>query len=795
MRLSKYLLLVVCVVGLWSDIALGIPNSFRVTNRSSEPYTGVVDVTLPIPPGEVSSVAELQNILADGQPTAIRVIKYHREAGVTSIAAVRLTTRLSLAPNEDRTVTLQVGSNNPPAFSLGSAIAAIGPDIASRIIIGARMGSQPECYTTLMGPVEILDANNVNFTVRWRVRPHCSSGTLPLSATVYMRLGSGDNHARFTLLLGNDTLERAVSGGINADVSLYVADPLQVAFHEPQAYGGAPLAGTLLGYRRYRLLQQTETIADGVRVPFYFNVGVGPEGSSQVRSARAAAANPANQILGLASYQAYRAGEVLGLNGVIPAPRFATVGEGRAALESTCGPAAGAAATGYKGVICQHPYFTGDQGDFGASAPVFAQQIVHTGSLCPLRHAFVGVSGEWLRPSASSYWSMQNGQERPVTLARQPNLMLWNDAVHQVGFYNSAEHQHYIARIPTASNSFSSGSSNYSRWDEEHDSFNSQAAVALLVGSEDLLDMLRIHVRTLWWNHYNWYRRPAMTAPRAIGRAGQSVMLLSSFFDDAESNQVLQAFGAKIRDVVRPFVSQQRSQVGFAHTGAGPVNATGIYTECLAGAYPQVGAPSQANCATVYGWQHGFLIQSVALLMRSGVEASSATAVVSDLLTDYDYYFGAGGSPVTLFLRNAPDVRAFGGIGSTWWAGYAVAAALMPNHPRSAQLLAEYVQAVLAPLVEGAPRVNQHWSADDRWNTFEDIVNGLFDSPNFVDLPGSPPGGTLRVPEPSKRELRRLRAEQRRLKREAKRLEREAKKAARKSLKRNRLQQSGRSGR
>lgn len=86
-----------------------------------------------------------------------------------------------------------------------------------------------------------------------------------------------------------------------------------------------------------------------------------------------------------------------------------------------------------------------------------------------------------------------------------------------------------------------------------------------------------------------------------------------------------------------------------------------------------------------------------------------------------------------------PHIQSLGGIGSNWWAGFAIAAAVMPNHPNSSAVLNHYARNYLFPVVENSAVKQTYWRELDTYIVFEDsnalVFQGSADSIDGAELP------------------------------------------------------------
>lgn len=677
----------------------------RFENRSNAAYSGWVYATLPIPRGVAPDAATLALVtLSDpitgaALPTVATPLKWHWTAGArSSIALASVRTRVDLAPQQriEYPAIWGTGLSGPFVWNQPLASWISSGTLAQDVHLLARFQGDPNEWIGLPpGPVRTLDRNAAALIARGRthfVRRDDPSIVHPLSLTTYWSLQSDQAHGSVTFVVGNDTLERPVAGGIQI-ADLYLSHRLPF-LALPKARPTQPVDGPVIaGDTASWGLLHNQTLADGQEyaVDFAFAVTTDPNDPA-FASMRAAADSP---LIGIADFRTWSNSRAAGPIGYLPAPRFATLADGRAALE----PAATlptSLPTDDLGIVNRNPPQTGDQPDFMAGIPVFYLQALQTGSSAPLMKALVAAKRESWRPS--HYWDGTGSAADRASLVRYPELFFWSGRPH----YDPSWNLQYPQWNTRAGAFVPGNTSGWAGMDNQHFGHNAVRAAYELTADPFLGDLLRANLSIAYWDFFtDWM--PATEAERT-GRCLKEAVLLYSLFPDAPEAPALRTAIERKLQVFANTALQFDQRYSFA---------------AIAAVHDDVRVPlsQQFPGQDVHmSWQAGFHLEAMVQARRI-LANPYAEAILRHYLDHAHQLFVADGTPKTYTLMSDPTQFSTGGIGHAWWTGWVLADQVFPSNQNHALLqdrLRPLVRTALTPTVPGTL-----WWANDRWRCFE----------------------------------------------------------------------------
>jgi hypothetical protein len=668
---------------------------FSVDNRAAGARSEVLRVTLPLPPGAITDAAELRGISVDGVAAEVVPLtwRYDPATGArASIALAQLRVPITLAAGEVRELTPVRDGSAPPPHAIGAATAAWLPRAAQDAVVRVRLTDDRELTAPLfVGEAAVVQPGDVSRTVRHRGHFVDAGGAPhPLSLTVYATQDAGSDHGELVVLVGNDTLEQPVSGGIAVRaVTVEAAAPFRFGVRDPDAYGIAPPAPA--DVEAWPLVGADTVIADGASLVFRGRWAVSEATDGATHASFRASLE--HRLLPLASYDAWRASDAAMAIGWLPEP-LGTPDERRAAVEPDCARRLVGTPVAHLGYVNQAPPSTGDQPDFGAATPVFFRQAVETGSPCPLRPAALAVDREALRPSF--YWMTRDGAEDRVRSPDFPELFFWSGRPH----YDPSWNPQYPEWTTRASGFVVGDDHGWRPMDDQHYGNNAVRAVYALTGDAYLRELLVAHQTLVTWMAFTDYA-PNLGAERSM-RLMEEALALYAVEDDTPTAAALRAGALAKNRLVLADVEARLLRVESPSYGL--VRNDGRVDLCAQ-------FPDQD---VVMAWQTGFNMEFQALALRHGWEPATAAAIAGHYLDAADLFFLPDGTPVTYFLESDPAQRTLGGIGEAWWAGWVQLAERLPEHPSSA-LLTGPVKARLCAAV--TPASGPYGDAQ-RWQSF-----------------------------------------------------------------------------
>jgi len=629
--------------------------SFTVDNRSMRARTEVVRVTLPFPRGAAPDATALRGVSVEGVPAELVPLEWHYRSDTgarDSIALAQLRVPLTLEAGARRAFSPRVDGSTPPEHTFGPETAAW---IGASGLAGARVHAVLSDGTVLKAPLfaptfVALDAGRVTQTLRHRTHFSGPSGAHPLSLTTYATLDAGLDQGEVIVLVGNDTLEQPVSGGVAIErLEVLARAPFRFGLREPAAYGVTPPDAA--DDETWLLVSTPTNLGDGANLVFRGRWAVSPARSGPTYESFLAALDA--RLFPLATHDAWTASGAAGVTGFMP-PLRGMDELRRAAVEPECTRAVVGTPVSHLGEINRAPPSTGDQPDFGSGLPRFALAAIETGLPCSLRTASLAVDREVLRPSF--YWMRRGDAEDRVNSTDFPSLFFWSGRLHFDPSQNRGQPL-WLPRIER--DGFVPGE--FHGWgpmDDQHYGNNAVRAVYELTGDPFLRDVLVAHQTLLTWMFFTGYA-PSLGAQRSMRLMKEAVALYA--VDDEGPAAGPMRDGAIAKNLL--LLAEARARVS---AGLSPAHGT-VRND---GRVPLSVGPDGAPREVVMAWQTGFHMEYQALAVRNGWDATTAREVVSLYTERAADFFRDDGTPVTYFVAAEPDVLEVGGIGVTWWAGW-----------------------------------------------------------------------------------------------------------------------------
>ncbi len=640
------------------------PKVVMATNPGTAPVLAWYPTSVSFPRGEMAA-ANLNNIGPAGRPAFGSPLKTWDDG---SVAIAQYKIPYYLQPGEIAVETLV----NRPAVPLGFQFnEELGNFIASGLLpyglrVQCNSGGQVLMAYPFTGEWKLLRSDSVSLAFRYRGRfytgvplnPH------PLSFTLYAEAELLSPIIKMTLVIGNDTLESPVAGGIEvSNWSLTCVKPMRI--QNEQAYGSKSCVladGQQIVIRSFICASNDQIWIDTMNVMAQ------------------------HELIGLQQYEQHQASRGLMthqpmMNPRFPASQILTV---KSQVDASVAPLVGETKTWF-GTINMNPPSTGDQPDFGAGHPF--TKAMQSYSLKLLNRHWLGVLREGMHPS--HFWETRNGKQEWCSLIDYPTLFFWSSRPHWHPSWNP-EYPVWQAR-----GQLDMGPTDgWGTQDNQHMQNNGLRAMYELSGEYYLRDLCHSTCSILFWNfHTKWAN--ATEAERGARTMKESYAMASLFRDTPEGARLMEAFNLKC-GVFDAHAEGNRSQYGMPVVGPfnscdGRVNG-GVWC-----------APYPGNTIAV-AWQTGFHMELLSI--RSNPPLSYLDAAHT--------YFLPDGTPKTYFPMPAPNDYTTGGIGLSWWAGWIMLAEKHPEHPNSAFILS----AVKAKVDQAINPVSGYFSDSDRWKAW-----------------------------------------------------------------------------
>lgn len=692
--------------------------SYLIENRSNTKVNAFVKVILPFAKGEYYDQGWQE--AETKTPVILTPIKWHIEGGRKgSVALAQALFPLTLPPQSKVIGKLFTGEpvKDPPPFFFGQNLLNLaGAGLLQQSFIAGLKVNGVYCTATLQGAAVALNANQYSATFRFRDYFNCQGTILRhASATFYVTAYSGKDYGEITVVLGNDNVEAVHGDFVFEDYSLFSLNPFDIEVLNRPAFG-ASLPTNLFGYKRNQLVGPGN-LADGQTIAHRVKFIVRGNAEDEANFA-ASLSQPIGEWLGVAGPDHWRNSEALGATGFIPSPRFPTVTSGYNALTHHCTDTVNAGPFDHIGMVNKNPPSTGDQPDFMAGSPIFAQQAVQTQNACGLRRALPSVYREALRPQ--QYWY----QADPAKQETWPDLFFWSSRIHYDWNWNTGKGANIWQ---SRTQPFQAGDSRgWGSMDEEHYGHNHLRAYYELTADPFIGDKLLYYNTMGAWNFYTGQtsgrgRFHAMGAERAFGRSGKEALAIAQFFPDSfAGNFLITKDAEKVNTTAVNAINANVTNYGFAMVQAQQDARIGPSLACMQGAFePQL--PRTGDCSCPMAWQTGFTLEKLYQNITKGVAKANAEALMDKYLDAAPLYFDTAGVPYTYFLSKAPTLpagRAQGGIGIQWWAGWLLAAKARPNHPQAAFINGAVKSQVSQSWTQGSIE-DQYWYTNQKWQTVQ----------------------------------------------------------------------------
>lgn len=686
----------------------------KTTSKNRSPYQRLdwVKTSIPFPMGAVPKAEGLNEYTTPNGICDLELLKKHPDGSV-AIALLRHAEKFQIY--EEKEVPVFKGPRAEFGFAPGQKIAewVKSPHFYTDVLWKVKFVGDPDTY---YAGFDLLNAGVVSqgrAHVTIRLRSHFVSLGLgpknahPLSLTTYLTFESFTNNASVIFVIGNDTLERPIPGGIKIEsLEILLKPPVRLEFYQPNQWGMSDWNQLIPGFWSRSVPMSSQDLADGQTIAFRGRLTCEDTDPSSIywNSFLASVSDP---LYGICDYASWKNSRSLGLTGLIPEPKFLEVQTPvvRLMLEGQANFPYQGDVFSWFGLINQNPAGTGDQPDFGATAPVFAQQCIQAGTSAPLLSAIVQGDREALRPTY--YWKTEGNLESRVKIVDFPELFFWNGRPH-FDFSWNEKYPAWKSRTNQAQDmAFNPGDFHgWSAMDNQHASHNHLRALYELTGDMYYQDILRYNLSTLYWNYFTgWFHN--VEAERC-GRIMKEALALCLLFPDVpESLRLKGKLVEKNKDV---FLQRLRIEI--------PAHGYGVATVSLFDSCdPRVMGGRQCNPQNpniiVAGWQTGFHLEFQAKLHELGWDTQTTGEILKSYLDSYEFYFLPNGEPITYFLVTDPKTFETGGIGIYWWAGWLRAASVLPNHP-SSQKIQDSTAGLLKAELDRI-RSGKFWSDQDRW--------------------------------------------------------------------------------
>lgn len=702
--------------------ALDVPlPSATFENFSQTTYYGFVKASLPLPKGEWAGDKPLMATTEDGEAVEFLPLKYYLENGDKHSVSIAQAIFRAKLPNGRRTINFYKKATPVEPFQFGQELLKyIAAGTIQQHIVASYTGPNGvPCYASVDGAWEWMQATPRHNVLRIRNHPTCNGAVnRDVSFTWYWELLSNQNHGNFYLVVGNDTLENPVSGGLQiSSVDLFVKPPFEMGVFYPSGWGFGGVTNEL-GFRKFRLLTNT-TLSDAQTFAFKGRWGVFSPQSQFERESFLVAANqsPTMEMIGTPDFASVQNVPSFGAAGWYP-PRRATEAQQRSAVAYHCTQTLQGGPASYFGEINQRPPSTGAQPDFMSNVSIFQQQALHGQTMCPARTAILAVLKESYRPSFY-WWTPPNGVERRVESADWPTLFFWSSRIMYNWSWNSGKGADIWQSRVTLPVGTTQG---WDPYDTQHIGWNSLHSLYELTGDVWVGDVIKYYQTILYWNYFGarfdpqnrsgWSR---VDTDRGFGRTYKMATQSFEYFP-FDAPLMKTAMKDKLGLVFRAMIANNKAQKGFAFLeNQGVDGRIQLTTDCQNGNFVAQGV-SPGNCNVVVAWQYGLLAEGVALAIKNGQNTTDAMAIGQMLMDDVDKYFAPDGSAKTYFLIANPNLYSQGGFHLSWWGGWFMLAKYFPNHPKQSVINA--FKPHYEGFMESRTPIDQHWKNQDGWKVY-----------------------------------------------------------------------------
>lgn len=654
--------------------ALGVSGNKQVvvTNPTNKTIFTWIHSTVSFAKGEMA-VKEVDRYGAIGLPSASRVMKTWDDG---SVCLLGIKIPYYLTPGGVAINDVGPRDAAPSIFEWHPALLDYLAAVFSDVKVTCQSGGQTLTALPLLGTWKFLQVDPVTIAVRYRTHFY---GGMPavqkeLSCTAYAEVETLSPVVKLTFVIGNDSLEKPVSGGIEVTNFQVTASKPGLIQNDPSYQGHSCI------------------LADGQQVAFQYFLNASPTETVFQDTIEALAQC---QIVGLQVYGQHQESKGLMTHFDLPNPRFGVAELVNVHNQVDAQNAAPLFANAKEAVwgINKNPPSTGDQPDFGAGHPM--TKVLQSYSMRLFNRHFVGVLKDSFRPS--HYW--ENGTNGPeyCSLTNYTTLFFWSGRPH---WHPSWNPEYPVWQARGQLNTGDMGG--WGGADNQHTSNQNLRAVYELSGNWYLRDLCHSYVSVVYWNFFNPKWAGATEAERS-GRIMKEAYALASLFRDTPEGQFLlnavQVKGGVFDAEVSAYFSQYK------------VPALAPFNSCDSRVNGGTWcAPYPGNTIAV-AWQTGFH-------MEWEWTRSQIQGVAPDLryLMHVDKYFNTDGTPKTYFPLPAPADAIYGGIGLSWWAGWVMMAEKFKKEPTVATQC-QFILSAVKPRIQQQinSSVQGYFGNEDRW--------------------------------------------------------------------------------
>lgn len=637
-----------------------------VSNHTPHNFLDWVTATIFFKQGE-KQVSELRQY---GPKNSIFAWKLKQRWEDGSVKQARIDCPFFLTPNQLTYIPLEDGAAHLiPSFEIHpSLFEKVRQGFLNAFTVTCNVGGTPAITVPLMGHAKILSNSTSHLSIRYR--SHFYTGLLAvkhaLSCTVYVDLFHLSPIARVTVVIGNDTLEMPVPGGMGITNFQINSTPAFQTFQR-QAYGSMNFG-----------LGDGQTMA----VKGVLNFATD---DIHVQSANALTRST---FIGFDYYPTIKESGALSVS-PLPSPRFDTAQEILTAHAQVNAQISfpNAETKAHLGHVNQNPPSTGDQPDFASTMPNDLQKACMAYSTKALDRVFLSVLRESFRPSF--YWETRDSIEDRCNLQNYPTLFFWSGRPHYHPSWNP-EYPAFQAR-----GAMNTGA--YDGWggsDNQHLSNNHLRYLTELSNDSYLTDICKYYVSLDYWNWFTKYLNNT-DAERATRLLKDAYAMAVMFKGEPDADILMEKVLIKSQ-VIKNAVTQTLNQYGVP--GYAPFDSCDPRVNNALWCQPY---PGSTICVA---WQTGFHMEAEAIFG-------------GDLryLEHADKYFAPNGDRKTYFPFPNPNDFTTGGIAYTWWSGWVMLALKYPNHP-GAQFIIQNVKPKIEQ--EFTPSSGQYFDNDDRWRAW-----------------------------------------------------------------------------
>jgi len=661
-----------------SKIASAGPSIARtivVTNPTNKQLLSWVNTSLSFAQGELLE-ANADSYGVVGLPSTTRVLKKWFDG---SVSILQVKHPVYLAPGGTQIISANTKSPDMTEYQFHPEFQAyLNAGNLLNFQVRCTVGGQPLVVNPFIGTSKILSFTPGTLAMRFRAHFHTT--TMPatqhaLSCTVYAEIEAISPILKLTVVIGNDTLELPIVGGVQVD-NVQLVHQGQGALQNPDSYQG-----------------MSTFLSDGQQMAFRYFVST----SNDTIWLDTISALSKCEITGLQAYEEHQASKGLMTHFTLPNKRFpdSELANVHAAIDAqNAAPLYAAPRTNIWGINL-NPGSTGDQGDFGAGHVM--TKALQSYSLNLFNRHFVGVYRESYRPS--HYWENGPNGLDYCSLAPYVTLFFWSGRPHWHPTWNP---EYPVWQARGALNGGDSGG--WNGQDNQHTSNNNLRAVYELTGDWYLADLCHYYISVNYWNFFTKWANNT-EAERCTRAMKDQYAMCELFYGTPEGQIAMQALMVKA-GVFDTEVTSYLNQYN--------VPAVAPFNSCD----PRVNnaiwcAPYPGNTIAV-GWMTGFHNEWE-------FTRSQFPGMGPDLryLMAVDKYFALDGGCKTYFPLPNPSDATYGGIGISWWAGWIMLAEKYKNEPAVASQC-QFILNMVKPQIDAYINPTSGYFSDgDRWRVWE----------------------------------------------------------------------------